>query len=85
MKKQSLYNRLALLREGAGLSRKDLADRLDINVQTVGYLERQEYNPSLDLAFDIAAQFGLPVEQVFSREPFPTLADVLKQQNNPTL
>jgi DNA-binding XRE family transcriptional regulator len=80
MKKQPLYNRLALLREGAGLSRKDLADKLEINVQTVGYLERQEYNPSLDLALDIAALFALPIEQIFSRQPFPSLAEVLKQQ-----
>lgn len=80
MKKQALYNRITLLREGAGWSRKELADRLGINVQTVGYLERHEYNPSLELAFDIAALFGLPIESVFSREPFPSLADVLKAQ-----
>ena len=80
MKKKPTYNRLSLLRVGAGWSRKDLADRLGINVQTVGYLERQEYNPSLELALDIAALFALPIEQIFSRTPFPTLADVLKQQ-----
>jgi DNA-binding XRE family transcriptional regulator len=82
MKKQPIYNRLSLLREGAGLSRKELADKLEINVQTIGYLERQEYNPSLDLALDIATLFALPIEQIFSRTPFPSLSDILKQQNS---
>lgn len=83
MKKEPLYNRITLLREGAGWSRKELADRLGINVQTVGYLERHEYNPSLELAFDIAALFELPIEAVFSRQPFPSLAELLKQQAFP--
>jgi transcriptional regulator with XRE-family HTH domain len=41
--------------------------------QTVGYLERGEYTPSLHLALRIAAFFGVPVETVFSVEPFPTV------------
>ena len=50
-----------------GLSRQDLADALDVNYQTIGYLERREYNPSLELAFKIAELFGVPIEAVFSR------------------
>ena len=53
-----LYNRLAVLRAERGLSRQDLADAVDVNYQTIGYLERGEYNPSLDLAFKIAELFG---------------------------
>lgn len=60
-------NRIAELREQAGLSRVELASRVDVNPQTIGYLERGEYNPSLALAFRLADIFDLPVEQVFVR------------------
>ena len=64
-----LYNRLAVLRAERGLSRQELADAVEVNYQTIGYLERGEYNPSLELAFKIAELFGVPIEAVFSREP----------------
>ena len=48
------------------MSRKDLAEKIGVNFQTVGYLEREEYNPSLDLAFRISEHLGLPVELIFS-------------------
>lgn len=69
-----LYNRLAVLRAERGLSRQDLADAVDVNYQTIGYLERGEYNPSLELAFRIAELFGVPIEAVFSREPLPPMS-----------
>jgi putative transcriptional regulator len=69
-----IHNRIAVLRAERGLSRQDLADALDINYQTVGYLERGEYNPSLDLAFAIAALFELPLEAVFSTTPFERMS-----------
>lgn len=72
-----LHNRLAVLRVEHGLSRGQLAEALGINYQTVGYLERGEYNPSLDLALRTAEYFGLPVEAIFSREPFPTMSSQL--------
>jgi len=69
-----LYNRLAVLRAERNLSRQDLADGLGVNYQTIGYLERGEYNPSLDLALRAAEFFGLPVEAVFSRRPFAPMS-----------
>ena len=62
-----ISNRIAELRELAGLSRVELAARVEVNPQTIGYLERGEYNPSLALAFRLADLFGLPIEQVFVR------------------
>lgn len=44
-----------------------------MHYQTVGYLERGEYSPSLYLALRIAAYFEVPVEVIFSTEPFPRL------------
>jgi DNA-binding XRE family transcriptional regulator len=76
-----LYNRLAVLRAERDLSRQDLADALDINYQTVGYLERGEYNPSLGLAFAIAAYFDLPIEAVFSRTPFEPMSSELYRRS----
>ena len=69
-----LHNRLAVLRAERGLSRQGLADALGVNYQTIGYLERGEYNPSLDLALRAAEYFGLPVEAIFSREPFEPMS-----------
>lgn len=65
-----LHNRIAPLRGARGLSRRDLAEIVGVNPQTVGFLERGDYHPSLDLALDICAVFGVPVEEVFSRDPF---------------
>ena len=69
-----IHNRIAVLRAERALSRQDLAEALDINYQTVGYIERGEYNPSLDLAFAIAALFELPLEAVFSARPFEPMS-----------
>lgn len=72
-----IWNRIAVLRAERGLSRQQLADALGINVQTVGYLERGDYNPSLELAFRIAEHFGLPLEAVFSRRPLAPMSSQL--------
>lgn len=69
-----LYNRIAVLRAERGVSRQALADAVGVNYQTIGFLERGEYGPSLKLAFSIAAYFGLPVEAVFSTEPLKPLS-----------
>ena len=68
-----IYNRIAVLRAERGISRRQLADALGVHYQTVGYLERGEYSPSLYLALRIAEYFEVPVEVVFSTEPFPRI------------
>jgi putative transcriptional regulator len=69
-----LYNRLPVLRAERGLSRQDLADAVEVNYQTIGYLERGEYNPSLELALRIAELFGVPIEAIFAREPLAPMS-----------
>ena len=71
--RELVYNRLPLLRADRGISRSQLAEELGIHYQTVGYLERGEYAPSLHLALRIARYFDVPVESVFSLEEFPRL------------
>ncbi len=72
----AVHNRIALLRAEQGVTRRELADALGVHYQTVGYLERGEYNPSLHLALRIAEFFGLPVETIFSTDPFPRISDL---------
>lgn len=68
-----VYNRIAVLRAERGITRRQLADALGVHYQTVGYLERGEYSPSLHLALKIAEYFEVSVEVVFSTQPFPRI------------
>jgi putative transcriptional regulator len=68
-----LFNRIAVLRAERGTTRRQLADAVGVHYQTVGYLERGEYSPSLQLAMRIADFFDVPVEAIFSTRPFPRI------------
>ena len=83
MKKQvpaeqpQFYTRLPVLRAERGMSRKELAELVGVHYQTIGYLERGEYSPSLVLALRIAAALAVPLDAVFSLTPFASMADQL--------
>ncbi len=62
------------------MSRAALAEAVNVNVQTIGALERGDHYPSLDLALRICEVFGLPVEAVFSRNEFTPLSAELYQR-----
>ncbi len=68
-----VHNRIAQLRAERRISRRALAEALGVHYQTVGYLERGEYSPSLHLALRLAEYFEVPVEAIFSITPFPRL------------
>lgn len=72
---ETVYNRIAVLRAERGISRRDLAEALGVHYQTIGYLERGEYSPSLHLALRIAQHFEVTVEVVFSTVPFPRIGN----------
>ncbi len=83
MESRKIYNRMAILRKEKSLTRKELADKIGVNFQTIGYLEREEYNPSLDLAFRISDVFELPIDILFSTKPMKSLSQLLiEKQNN---
>ncbi|UYN82701.1 MAG: helix-turn-helix transcriptional regulator [Microcella sp.] len=65
-----VYTRIEDHRVRVGLSRQEFADAVGVHYQTVGYLERGEYAPSLALALRISHLVGAPVEQLFSLTPF---------------
>jgi DNA-binding XRE family transcriptional regulator len=70
---ETVFNRIAILRVERGISRRELADALGVHYQTVGYLERGEFSPSLHLALRIADYFEVPVDVVFSTTRFPRI------------
>jgi DNA-binding XRE family transcriptional regulator len=72
-----IHNRIAVFRAERSLSRKALAEAVNVNPQTIGFLERGDYKPSLELAMKIAGLFGVPIEALFSFEPFTPLAQSL--------
>ena len=61
-----MKNRLKVLRAERDWSQADLADKLEVSRQSVNAIETGKYDPSLPLAFRIAALFELPIEAIFS-------------------
>lgn len=76
-----LHNRIAVLRAERHLSRQAIAQAIGVNYQTIGFLERGDYAPSLELAFKLSDLFGLPIEMIFSRKPFEPLSTIHFRQN----
>jgi len=60
-----MKNRLKVLRAEHGWTQQDLGDRLGVSRQAVNALETEKHDPSLDLAYRIAAVFARPVEDIF--------------------
>jgi len=59
-------NRLKVLRAERDWSQQHLADQLGVSRQSVNAIETGKYDPSLPLAFRIAALFALPIEDIFA-------------------
>lgn len=68
-----IYNRIALLRADHELTRQQLADKVGVNYQTIGFIERGDYTPSLELAFKFAEVFEISLTDLFSDKPFEPL------------
>ena len=64
-----VYNRIEAARLAMGLTRQELADKAGVHYQTIGYLEREEYSPSLVLALRIANALNRDVTELFSLTP----------------
>ena len=52
------------LRIAAGLTQQQLADRVRVTVRTINSIEREQYSPSLMLAYKIAKVFGTTIEDL---------------------
>ena len=51
------------------MTQQQLADRLGVTRQTINAIEGEKYSPTLEMAFEIAAVFGVPLDQVFEYDP----------------
>ena len=60
-----MTNRIEELRKAVGITQEDLGRILGVSRQTIISLERGRYNPSINLAYAIAREFGLTIEEVF--------------------
>jgi putative transcriptional regulator len=60
-----MHNRIKELRARHGLTQDDLARRVGVRRETIVFLEKGKYNPSLKLAHDIARIFNERIEEVF--------------------
>ncbi len=60
-----MKNKLEELRSSKGWTQQELADRVEVSRQTIISLERGRYNPSIFLAFRLARQFEVAIEDLF--------------------
>lgn len=63
-----MKTRIKEFREKFGITQEALADKVDVTRQTILFLEKGKYNPSLRLAYKIARLFNAKIEDVFSFE-----------------
>ena len=63
--KKLIYNNIKVLRENNGeMSQQKLAEAIGVTRQTIIAIEKNKYSPSLEVAFKIALEFGVPLEKV---------------------
>jgi len=67
--KGRVHNRIRDLRQAAGLSQQQLADRVGVTRQTINAIEQEKYSPTLELAFRLAREFEVGFEEVFQFSP----------------
>jgi len=76
-----IHNRVNVARAEVGMSRAELARLVGVNPQTIGALERGDHYPSLQLAMSICEVFDLPIEALFSRQPFRSITAAYRQSD----
>jgi putative transcriptional regulator len=65
----AIRNQIKELRAERGMTQQDLADRVGVTRQTVIAIEQDKYSPSLETAFKVAIELGVPIEQCFQYVP----------------
>ena len=61
---EGIRTRVKEYRKAAGLTQQQLADRVHVSVRTIISIEKEQYSPSLMLAYRIAVEFGVSVEEL---------------------
>lgn len=60
-----MNNRIKELRARYNITQEDLARKVNVRRETIVFLEKNKYNPSLKLAYDIARVFDSKIEEIF--------------------
>ncbi|MFA5000206.1 MAG: helix-turn-helix transcriptional regulator [Patescibacteria group bacterium] len=60
-----MKNRIKKIRNNFGITQEELADKVGVRRETIVFLEKEKYNPSLKLAMDIAKFFKMKVDDIF--------------------
>ncbi|MDR1563749.1 MAG: helix-turn-helix transcriptional regulator [Oscillospiraceae bacterium] len=60
-----MKNKVKALREAQGLTQKELGMMMDVSRQAINAIETGKYDPSIWLAYHLAQQFDLSIEEVF--------------------
>jgi putative transcriptional regulator len=61
----TMRNKVKVFRAINDMTQEELADKVNVTRRTINSIERQKYNPSIEVAFKIARVFKVPVEEVF--------------------
>lgn len=60
-----MTNRIKEFRAKYNLTQDELAKKVNVRRETIVFLEKNKYNPSLQLAHDLACVFNVPIETLF--------------------
>jgi putative transcriptional regulator len=60
-----MHNRIREFRARDNLTQEELARKVNVRRETIVFLEKNKYNPSLRLAYDLARVFSVAIEELF--------------------
>jgi putative transcriptional regulator len=60
-----MNNRIKEFRSKYNMTQDELAQKVKVRRETIVFLEKNKYNPSLKLAYDLATVFSVPIEELF--------------------
>ncbi|MFX1593842.1 MAG: helix-turn-helix transcriptional regulator [Promethearchaeota archaeon] len=77
--KKKIASRVKQFREELELSQLELANLVGVSRQTIYYLERGSYNPSLTISFKLSEILEKPIDEIFYQEPI--IKDILESKS----
>lgn len=72
----AFHNRVKTYRVDRNLSRQALANAIRVHPQTIGAIERGQFNPSIEIALRLSEALGVGLDALFARHPFGGEADL---------
>ena len=65
---EAMKNKIKVFRAMHDMTQEELADRIRVTRRTINSIERGKYNPSIEVAYNIAKTFGVTIEEIFCFE-----------------